>query len=249
MSSNWSKRKLSDIATMIDYRGKTPRKTKVGIPLITAKIVKNGTILPVNEFIAEEDYTAWMTRGLPMVGDVVVTTEAPLGEVAQLRDAHVALAQRIITIRGKAGMLDNAYLKYFFLVIIVNTSIVILAVQIIIGKASQIDQPLYPIIMSNNITSIEFINVCNNTCEAIFTVFFIEYITVIQVYTMPKITIYDHLKFGVHSAFIITLITHITSEIIVSIFNTISLVFIFIMLGYKFINSITFYFYFYIFLF
>ena len=113
MSSNWSKRKLSDIATMIDYRGKTPRKTKVGIPLITAKIVKNGTILPVNEFIAEEDYTAWMTRGLPMVGDVVVTTEAPLGEVAQLRDAHVALAQRIITIRGKAGMLDNAYLKYF----------------------------------------------------------------------------------------------------------------------------------------
>lgn len=108
-----NERKLSDIATMIDYRGKTPQKSTSGIPLITAKIVKNGTILPVNEFIAESQYASWMTRGYPCVGDVVMTTEAPLGEVAQLRDAHVALAQRIITIRGKNDVLDNGYLKYF----------------------------------------------------------------------------------------------------------------------------------------
>ena len=109
----WNERKLSDIATMIDYRGKTPQKSSRGIPLITAKIVKNGTILPANEFIAENQYASWMTRGYPCVGDVVMTTEAPLGEVAQLRDAHVALAQRIITIRGKKDVLDNGYLKYF----------------------------------------------------------------------------------------------------------------------------------------
>lgn len=109
----WNERKLSDIATMIDYRGKTPQKSSRGIPLITAKIVKNGTILPANEFIAENQYASWMTRGYPCVGDVVMTTEAPLGEVAQLRDAHVALAQRIITIRGKNDVLDNGYLKYF----------------------------------------------------------------------------------------------------------------------------------------
>ena len=113
MSMHWSERKLSDIATMIDYRGKTPQKSASGIPLITAKIVKNGVILPANEFISEENYASWMTRGYPQVGDVVMTTEAPLGEVAQIRDAHVALAQRIITIRGKAGFLDNGYLKYF----------------------------------------------------------------------------------------------------------------------------------------
>ena len=40
---------------IIDYRGKTPRKTGAGIPLITAKIVKSGWLQPVNEFIAEED--------------------------------------------------------------------------------------------------------------------------------------------------------------------------------------------------
>ena len=113
MNIKWTERKLSDISTMIDYRGKTPQKSTSGIPLITAKIVKNGTILPANEFIAESQYASWMTRGYPCVGDVVMTTEAPLGEVAQLRDAHVALAQRIITIRGKKDVLDNGYLKYF----------------------------------------------------------------------------------------------------------------------------------------
>lgn len=98
--------------TIIDYRGKTPIKTTSGIPLITAKIVKGGQILPYTEYISEEDYEGWMRRGIPKVGDVLITTEAPLGEVAQLNDAHIALAQRIILLRGKTGFLDNRYLKY-----------------------------------------------------------------------------------------------------------------------------------------
>lgn len=56
---------------LIDYRGKTPRKVDAGIPLITAKVVKDGRIEPPDEFIAEEDYETWMTRGHPEVGDVV----------------------------------------------------------------------------------------------------------------------------------------------------------------------------------
>src|SRR5690606_39158567 len=97
---------------LIDYRGKTPRKTNHGIPLITAKVVKSGRIETPDEFIAEEDYASWMTRGLPKIGDVVLTTEAPLGEVAQIKFLPVALAQRIVTLRGKPGLLDNCYLLY-----------------------------------------------------------------------------------------------------------------------------------------
>jgi len=52
---------------------------------------------------------AGMVRGLPQVGDVVLTTEAPLGEVAQIKDNRVALAQRIITLRGKSDVLNNGY--------------------------------------------------------------------------------------------------------------------------------------------
>lgn len=95
---------------IIDYRGKTPKKMEFGIPLITAKIVKGGRILPPSEFIAEEDYDSWMVRGRPEPGDVVITTEAPLGEVAQLTDPNIALAQRIVTLRGKKDLLNNDYL-------------------------------------------------------------------------------------------------------------------------------------------
>lgn len=102
----------SCISSIIDYRGKSPRKTKSGIPLITAKIVKNGRILPPEEYIASEDYDEWMRRGLPQPGDIIMTTEAPLGEVAQLDSRKIALAQRLITLRGKPNLLDNNYLKF-----------------------------------------------------------------------------------------------------------------------------------------
>jgi hypothetical protein len=36
----------SCMAALIDYRGKSPRKVSTGIPLITAKVVKGGRILP-----------------------------------------------------------------------------------------------------------------------------------------------------------------------------------------------------------
>ncbi len=113
---NWETETLENcLSAIIDYRGKTPTKTSSGVPLITAKIVKNGRIETPNEFIAEKDYKAWMTRGFPKIGDVILTTEAPLGEIAQITDERIALAQRIILLRGKENFLDNSYLKYFLL--------------------------------------------------------------------------------------------------------------------------------------
>lgn len=113
-SKGWKRIKLDDVLdALIDYRGKTPKKKTYGIPLITAKIVKEGFVQEPTEFIAENEYSTWMVRGLPQVGDVVLTVEAPLGQVAQLRSSHVALAQRIVTLRGKRDILDNGYLKYF----------------------------------------------------------------------------------------------------------------------------------------
>src|SRR5436309_6980883 len=100
------------VETIIDYRGKTPTKVSKGIPLITAKVVKNGRIETPDEFIAEGDYEGWMRRGIPRAGDVLLTMEAPLGEVAQLDDRKVALAQRLVALRGKQGLLDNWFLNY-----------------------------------------------------------------------------------------------------------------------------------------
>ncbi|MHB8136709.1 MAG: restriction endonuclease subunit S, partial [Anaerolineaceae bacterium] len=85
------------------------------IPLITAKIVKGGRILEPTEFIPYEDYDERMQRGIPESGDVVITTEAPLGEVGQLDNRKLSVGQRLITLRGKKGLLDNTYLKFLLM--------------------------------------------------------------------------------------------------------------------------------------
>ncbi|MGJ8681188.1 restriction endonuclease subunit S [Paraglaciecola sp.] len=100
--------------TLIDYRGKTPKKTESGIRLITAKVIKKGTITDSSfEYIAENEYDSWMRRGLPVKGDVLLTTEAPLGEVAQIRSSKkIALAQRVILLRANPEILDQDYLLF-----------------------------------------------------------------------------------------------------------------------------------------
>ena len=113
MAGEWTTLPLEDcMAAIIDYRGKSPEKTTFGVPLVTAKIVKGGRIEKPEEFIAEADFEDWMRRGMPEPGDIVMTTEAPLGEVAQLDGRKVALAQRVITLRGKPDVLDNTFLKF-----------------------------------------------------------------------------------------------------------------------------------------
>ena len=113
MKGEWKSLPLEEcVAAIIDYRGKSPDKRPFGIPLITAKIIKSGRIEKPEEFIAETEYGEWMRRGIPQRGDVVMTTEAPLGEVAQLDGATIALAQRVIALRGKPGVVDNTFLKF-----------------------------------------------------------------------------------------------------------------------------------------
>ncbi len=98
---------------IIDYRGKTPEKTIDGIPLITAKNVRMGYIDPEpREFIAEKAYASWMTRGIPSKGDILFTTEAPLGNVARVpSDERVAFAQRAIILQP-SEQVDSAFLAY-----------------------------------------------------------------------------------------------------------------------------------------
>lgn len=73
-----------------------------GVRLITAKNVRPGRISSEPaEFIAIAEYDRWMTRGLPAVGDVLFTTEAPMGYAARVSLAgRFALAQRVIDLRS-----------------------------------------------------------------------------------------------------------------------------------------------------
>lgn len=55
-----------------------------------------------------------MRRGMPKVGDVLITTEAPCGNVAQVDDENIALAQRVIKYRPKDNRLDSTFLNIFY---------------------------------------------------------------------------------------------------------------------------------------
>ena len=108
---------MIDVCDYVDYRGKTPTKTDSGVFLVTAKNVKDGYIDygVSQEYISEDDYEEVMHRGKPEIGDVLITTEAPCGNVAQVNRADIALAQRIIKYRGQSNIVDNTYLKYYLL--------------------------------------------------------------------------------------------------------------------------------------
>jgi len=106
----------NSLSEIIDYRGKTPEKSESGIVTLSAKSVKNGYIDYTSAYyISEETYKKFMVRGFPKKGDILLTTEAPLGYVAKLDRDKVAIAQRLLTLRGKEGYLDNDYLRYYLM--------------------------------------------------------------------------------------------------------------------------------------
>jgi type I restriction enzyme S subunit len=114
MMGAWKTTTLGTACRFIDYRGRTPTKIDDGLRLITAKNVKMGFVQrePL-EFVSPESYDSWMTRGIPKIGDVLFTTEAPLANVAQLdTDERVVFAQRIIVLQPKDESLDRTFLKY-----------------------------------------------------------------------------------------------------------------------------------------
>jgi type I restriction enzyme, S subunit len=106
LPQGWTLGQLGDLCIFIDYRGQTPPKVNNGIRLITAKNVRDGFIkTDPEEFINEETYHTWMTRGFPKKGDVLFTTEAPLGKAAVVEiEERFALAQRIINFRPLSGI-------------------------------------------------------------------------------------------------------------------------------------------------
>jgi type I restriction enzyme, S subunit len=114
--AHWSRATFEELFQFIDYRGNTPTKTERGIVLVTAKNVRPGRLdrEPV-EYISESSYAEWMTRGFPKKGDLLFTTEAPLGNVALIEEPPTfALAQRVIDLQPFAD-LNTRCAMYFML--------------------------------------------------------------------------------------------------------------------------------------
>lgn len=99
---------LGNLFLFIDYRGSTPNKIKTGIPLITAKNIKKGYIdFSSKDFISEDDYLKRQKRGIGKKGDILFTTEAPLGNIAIANIDRYSSGQRVIIFQANSQNKKN----------------------------------------------------------------------------------------------------------------------------------------------
>lgn len=98
----------------VDYRGATPRKADDGVQLVTARNVKSGWIdyETSQEFVDPAEYAEIMHRGLPRIGDLLFTMEAPLGNIAVVDREDIALAQRVIKWSADRSKAEPRFLMY-----------------------------------------------------------------------------------------------------------------------------------------
>ena len=108
LPKDWEWCRLNNLYNFIDYRGATPTKLSEGIPLITAKNVKQGYIdYTIKDFISSEEFSNRQSRGISRKGDILYTTEAPLGNVALADLDEFSAGQRLITLQAYAQCCTN----------------------------------------------------------------------------------------------------------------------------------------------
>ena len=85
--------------------------------MIRTSNVQNGFIDTENvRYVTEEIYKKWTRRLIPKCGDVILTREAPLGEVGKIRtDDSIFLGQRLYQFRPDPKKLDADFLLYSLL--------------------------------------------------------------------------------------------------------------------------------------
>jgi len=116
---HWETKTLLELATkIIDFRGRTPKKLGMhwgggDIPALSAANVKDGWIDFDEDcyFGSDALYEKWMTKGDVAKGDIVFTTEAPLGNVAQIPDERrYIMSQRTILFKLDESRILNDFL-------------------------------------------------------------------------------------------------------------------------------------------
>lgn len=129
----WKKKKfLNCLTKIIDYRGRTPKKLGQKwsddgkYRALSALNVKNGYIDKNNDvhFGDFNLYKKWMGKSELKKGDILFTTEAPMGNVAIINDNEkYILSQRTIAFRVDQKFFNNLFLSYILRTTTVNNKL------------------------------------------------------------------------------------------------------------------------------
>ena len=118
MSQSWPKVTLADVCHFIvDSEHKTAPTQDDGYPMIrTPNIGRGYFLLDGVRRVSEETYRGWTKRAVPRTGDLILAREAPVGNVAMVKEGmQVCLGQRTVLIRPNEQKVDPAYLTYLLL--------------------------------------------------------------------------------------------------------------------------------------
>lgn len=117
--SRESRHLVDMLQCVIDHRGKTPKKlggsfVSAGVPVISADNIRGGR-LEIGDnirYVSPAMYERWMKIPLQQ-GDILVTSEAPLGQVAYVNaEADLCLGQRLFAVRPDSSRLSGLYLYF-----------------------------------------------------------------------------------------------------------------------------------------
>ncbi len=114
--SEWKQYKLGDLTDVFDCPHSTPKWTDVGVFVIRSWNVRNGR-LNFNKvsYTDEQTYLERIRRAKPKGGDIVLTREAPMGEVCLIpQDLKCCLGQRVVLLQPKKTV-DSRFLLYSLL--------------------------------------------------------------------------------------------------------------------------------------
>ncbi len=115
----WERQRIENVCeSIMDCVNKTAPKVDEPTPfkMIRTTNVRGGKVnLDSVYYVTEDTYNVWTRRQTPKSGDVILTREAPLGEVGMLlSDDKVFLGQRLVSYRADPTQLDNHFLLYAF---------------------------------------------------------------------------------------------------------------------------------------
>jgi type I restriction enzyme S subunit len=100
---------------IIDCKNRTPPETPDGHPAIRTPNVRNGEFVDKDLLFTDaRSYAIWTARGKPKVGDVVITREAPVGEVCMIPERHpeACLGQRMMLYRPNKDVIDPSFFLF-----------------------------------------------------------------------------------------------------------------------------------------
>lgn len=99
---------------IVDCHNKTAPYVSSGIRLIRTTNIRNGQLnLLEPKYVSEETYERWSARCKPEPGDILVTREAPMGEVCIIpKGMKLCMGQRMMLIRLVPDTVDTNFLLY-----------------------------------------------------------------------------------------------------------------------------------------